>query len=228
MNLLVPKTPGQLRYVEALRNYQKPIVVATGPAGSGKTLFACQEAVERLGRRQVDRVILTRPLVAADEELGYLPGTLERKMDPWTRPMFDILGNYFTQSRIKQLVKDRVIEIAPLAYMRGRTFDGCFVVADEMQNTTPNQMKMLLTRVGEGSKMVVTGDAEQCDLRDGIGGLSDLFPRMEDGVLEYLEHVVLESEDIQRHQDIHARGRSRSKEQEPGESREATMNRKAL
>jgi phosphate starvation-inducible PhoH-like protein len=141
MNLLVPKTPGQLRYVEALRNYQKPIVVATGPAGSGKTLFACQEAVERLGHRQVDRVILTRPLVAADEELGYLPGTLERKMDPWTRPMFDILGNYFSNSRIKQLVKDKVIEIAPLAYMRGRTFDGCFVVADEMQNTTPNQTK---------------------------------------------------------------------------------------
>ena len=199
MNLLVPKTPGQLKYVEALRNYQKPIVVATGPAGSGKTLFACQEAVERLGRRQVDRVILTRPLVAADEELGYLPGTLERKMDPWTRPMFDILGNYFSQSRIKQLVKDKVIEIAPLAYMRGRTFDDCFVVADEMQNTTPNQMKMLLTRIGEGSKMVVTGDAEQCDLRDGIGGLSDLFPRMEDGVLEYIEHVILEADDIQRH-----------------------------
>ena len=199
MNLLVPKTPGQLRYVEALRNYQKPIVVATGPAGSGKTLFACQEAVERLGRRQVDRVILTRPLVAADEELGYLPGTLERKMDPWTRPMFDILGNYFSQSRIKQLVKDKVIEIAPLAYMRGRTFDDCFVVADEMQNTTPNQMKMLLTRIGEGSKMVVTGDAEQCDLKDGIGGLSDLMPRMEGDVLEYIEHIVLESEDIQRH-----------------------------
>jgi len=199
MNLLVPKTPGQLRYVEALRNYQKPIVVATGPAGSGKTLFACQEAVERLGHRQVDRVILTRPLVAADEELGYLPGTLERKMDPWTRPMFDILGNYFSQSRIKQLVKDKVIEIAPLAYMRGRTFDDCFVVADEMQNTTPNQMKMLLTRIGEGSKMVVTGDAEQCDLKDGIGGLSDLLPRMEGDVLEYIEHVVLETEDIQRH-----------------------------
>ena len=199
MNLLAPKTPGQLRYVEALRNYQKPIVVATGPAGSGKTLFACQEAVERLGHRQVDRVILTRPLVAADEELGYLPGTLERKMDPWTRPMFDILSNYFSQSRIKQLVKDKVIEIAPLAYMRGRTFDDCFVVADEMQNTTPNQMKMLLTRVGEGSKMVVTGDTEQCDLKDGIGGLSDLLPRMEGDVLEYIEHVVLESEDIQRH-----------------------------
>jgi len=199
MNLLVPKTPGQLRYVEALRNYQKPIVVATGPAGSGKTLFACQEAVERLGHRQVDRVILTRPLVAADEELGYLPGTLERKMDPWTRPMFDILGNYFSQSRIKQLVKDKVIEIAPLAYMRGRTFDDCFVVADEMQNTTPNQMKMLLTRIGEGSKMVVTGDAEQCDLKDGIGGLSDLLPPMEGDVLEYIEHVVLDTEDIQRH-----------------------------
>ena len=199
MNLLVPKTPGQLKYVEALRNYQKPIVVVTGPAGSGKTLFACQEAVENLGRRQVDKVILTRPLVAAGEELGYLPGNIEHKMDPWTRPMFDMLGNYFSQSRIKQLVKDKVIEIAPLAYMRGRTFEGCFVVADEMQNTTPNQMKMLLTRLGGHSKMVVTGDTEQCDLRDGIGGLSDLLPRMESDVLEYIEHVILESEDIQRH-----------------------------
>ena len=199
MNLLVPKTPGQLKYVEALRNYQKPIVIVTGPAGSGKTLFACQEAVENLGRRQVDKVILTRPLVAAGEELGYLPGNIEHKMDPWTRPMFDMLGNYFSQSRIKQLVKDKVIEIAPLAYMRGRTFEGCFVVADEMQNTTPNQMKMLLTRLGGHSKMVVTGDTEQCDLRDGIGGLSDLLPRMESDVLEYIEHVILESEDIQRH-----------------------------
>ncbi len=199
MNLLTPRTPGQLKYVEALRNYRKPIVVATGPAGSGKTLFACQEAVDRLGHRQIEKIIFTRPIVTADEDLGYLPGTLERKMDPWTRPMFDIMSNYFSQSRIKQLMKDRVIEIAPLAYMRGRTFDSCFVVADEMQNTTPKQMKMLLTRIGEESKMVVTGDAEQCDLNDGIGGLSDLLPRMENGELDYIERVILEAEDIQRH-----------------------------
>lgn len=199
MSRLIPRTPGQLKYLEALQNYRKPVVVATGPAGSGKTLFACQEAVERLGRRQVDRIILTRPIVSVDEELGHLPGTLERKMDPWTRPMFDIMGNYFATSRIKQMVKDRTIEIAPLAYMRGRTFDNCFVVADEMQNSTPNQLKMLMTRVGEETKMVVTGDVDQCDLRIGSGGLADLVYRIDGRNLEYLEHILLEAEDVQRH-----------------------------
>ena len=195
----VPKSPGQIRYLELLRNPRKPVVIATGPAGSGKTLFACQEAVERLSQKMVDRVVLTRPMVSVGEDLGYLPGTLEMKMDPWTRPMFDILDGYFTSSRIKQMIKNRTIEISPLAYMRGRTFDSCFVVADEMQNSTINQMKMLLTRVGEGSKMVVTGDVDQCDITDGLGGLSDLLPRLEDSRLNYLEHIVLLDEDIQRH-----------------------------
>ena len=199
MNLLVPKTPGQSKYLEVLKDIRKPLVICTGPAGSGKTHFACQEAVESLSRRRVDRVVLTRPIVSVDEELGYLPGTMERKMDPWTRPMFDILANYYSNSKIKQMVKDRVIEISPLAYMRGRTFEGCFVVADEMQNSTLNQMKMLLTRIGDDTKMVVTGDAEQCDLGEGIGGLSDLLPRLDDKELEYLEHVILEADDIQRH-----------------------------
>jgi len=175
------------------------MVVATGPAGSGKTLFACQEAVERLSRKAVDRVVLTRPMVTVDEDLGYLPGTMEMKMDPWTRPMFDILDGYFASSRIKQMVRSRVIEIAPLAYMRGRTLENCFVVADEMQNSTTNQMKMLLTRMGEGTKMVLTGDTDQCDLPEGFGGLIDLLPRIEDADMKYLEHIMLESEDIQRH-----------------------------
>ncbi len=197
--LLVPKTPAQVTYLEALKNFKKPLVVATGPAGTGKTLFACQEALERLSKRQIDRLVLTRPIVTADEDLGFLPGNIERKMDPWTRPMFDIMHNYFSSSRIKQLARDKVIEISPLAYMRGRTFDNCFVVADEMQNSTPNQIKMLMTRVGEGSKMVVTGDVDQCDLRTDDGGLSDLLYRIEDKDLEYIEHVILGAEDVQRH-----------------------------
>lgn len=199
MNKIVPKTAGQIKYVKILKQFQKPLVICTGPAGSGKTLFACQEAVERLTRREVKRVVLTRPIVSVDEELGYLPGTMERKMDPWTRPVFDILSNYYSSSKIKQMIKDKVIEISPLAYMRGRTFDGSFVIADEMQNSTVNQMKMLLTRIGDDSKMVVTGDTEQCDLRDGVGGLSDLLPRLENTQLKYIEHIILESKDIQRH-----------------------------
>lgn len=199
MKHIAPKSPGQIKYLDVLKNIRKPLVICTGPAGSGKTLFACQEAVERLSRRQVSRVVLTRPIVCVDEELGFLPGTMERKMDPWTRPMFDILSNYYSNSKVKQMVKDRVIEISPLAYMRGRTFDGCFVIADEMQNSTINQMKMLMTRIGDDTKMVVTGDTEQCDLRDGVGGLSDLLPRLEHKELEYLQHVTLEAEDIQRH-----------------------------
>jgi phosphate starvation-inducible protein PhoH and related proteins len=199
MNLLIPKTPGQIRYVEVLKKHAKPVVIAMGPAGSGKTLFACQEAVERLSRKHVDRIVLTRPLISADEELGYLPGSMEQKMDPWTRPMFDILHRYYSSSKVKQMVKNQIIEISPLAYMRGRTFDDCFVIADEMQNSTANQMKMLLTRVGEGTKLVVTGDIDQCDLKYGLGGLSDLVPRLEGKELEYLEHVVLEKQDVQRH-----------------------------
>ena len=199
MNLLIPNTPGQIRYVEVLKKHAKPVVIAMGPAGSGKTLFACQEAVERLSRKHVDRIVLTRPLVSADEELGYLPGSMEQKMDPWTRPMFDILHGYYSSSKVKQMVKNQIIEISPLAYMRGRTFDDCFVIADEMQNSTANQMKMLLTRVGEGTKLVVTGDIDQCDIKYGLGGLSDLVPRLEGKELEYLEHVVLEKQDVQRH-----------------------------
>ena len=197
--LLIPKTPAQVKYLETLQNFKKPLVIATGPAGTGKTLFACQEALDRLSKKQIDRVVLTRPIVTVDEDLGFLPGNIERKMDPWTRPMFDIMHNYFSSSRIKQLTRDKVIEIAPLAYMRGRTFDNCFVVADEMQNSTSNQIKMLMTRVGESTKMVVTGDVDQCDLRSGDGGLSDIIYRIEDKDLQYIEHVILGAEDVQRH-----------------------------
>jgi phosphate starvation-inducible PhoH-like protein len=197
LKTLLPKTPVQAKYLKALRSNLKPLVVATGPAGSGKTLFACQTAVEGLAAGKFKKMILTRPIVSVDEELGFLPGNIDEKMDPWTRPMFDILQNYYSKSQIAHMVKSKTIEISPLAYMRGRTFEESFIIGDEMQNTTQNQMKMMLTRLGENSKMVITGDADQCDVPES--GLVDLIYRMSDQELEYLDHIVLSDEDIQRH-----------------------------
>ena len=145
-----PKTPGQCKYMLALRS-QKPIIIGTGPAGSGKTMLACQIAIENIHKYSRSRVILTRPIVAADEDMGYLPGDLFQKMEPWTKPMYDIFEKHLTHNQM-----DRSIVIEPLGYMRGRTFDDTIIIADEMQNSTPNQMKMLLTRVGEGTRLIVT------------------------------------------------------------------------
>ena len=197
LQILLPKTPVQVKYLKALRSNLKPLVVATGPAGSGKTLFACQTAAEGLAAGKFKKMILTRPIVSVDEELGFLPGNIDEKMDPWTRPMFDILQNYYSKSQITHMVKSKTVEISPLAYMRGRTFEDSFIIGDEMQNTTQNQMKMMLTRLGENSKMVITGDADQCDVQES--GLVDLIYRMSDQELEYLDHIVLSDEDIQRH-----------------------------
>lgn len=200
--MLIPRTPNQARYVKSLQNVSKPIVIATGPPGSGKTAFPCQVAAEQFKSGDVQKIVLTRPIVCAGEDLGYLPGSIENKMDPWTRPMFDILENYFARTRIKQMVDNRTIEIAPLAYMRGRTFNNCFIIADEMQNSTQQQMKMILSRLGEDSQMAVTGDTEQCDLLDPeLSGLNHLLFKL-DGYkeqLEYIEQVILDADDIQRH-----------------------------
>jgi phosphate starvation-inducible PhoH-like protein len=141
-----PKTPGQCKYALALRS-PKPIVIGTGPAGSGKTMLACQIALEHVAKYQRPKIVLTRPIVAADEDMGYLPGDMDQKMEPWTKPMFDIFEQYFSYNQI-----DRFVKIEPLGYMRGRTFNNTLIIADEMQNSTPNQMKMLLTRVGDGTK----------------------------------------------------------------------------
>jgi phosphate starvation-inducible PhoH-like protein len=153
-----PQTAGQCKYMLALRS-PKPIVIGTGPAGSGKTMLACQIALEHVHKYQRPKIVLTRPIVAADEDMGYLPGDMDQKMEPWTKPMFDIFEQYFSHSQM-----DRFINIEPLGYMRGRTFNNTLIIADEMQNATPNQMKMLLTRVGKGTKLIVTGDLEQSDL----------------------------------------------------------------
>jgi phosphate starvation-inducible PhoH-like protein len=187
-----PKTAGQCRYMLALRS-NKPIVIGTGPAGSGKTMLACQIAVEMISKHPRSNVILTRPIVPADEDIGYLPGDMESKMEPWTKPMYDIFEKGLTHNQM-----DRCIRIEPLGYMRGRTFDHTLIIADEMQNSTPNQMKMLLTRVGEGTKLVVTGDLEQSDLGPE-NGLADLIYKMQCVNLEYMKHVEMEDDDIVRH-----------------------------
>tara|TARA_B100001939_G_scaffold140470_1_gene121586 strand:+ start:3548 stop:4120 length:573 start_codon:yes stop_codon:yes gene_type:complete len=176
----------------ALRS-NKPIVIGTGPAGSGKTMLACQIAVELISKYPRSGVVLTRPIVPADEDIGYLPGDMESKMEPWTKPMYDIFEKGLTHNQM-----DRCIRIEPLGYMRGRTFDHTLIIADEMQNSTPNQMKMLLTRVGEGTKLVVTGDLEQSDLGPD-NGLADLIYKMQCVDLEYMKHVEMEDDDIVRH-----------------------------
>ena len=183
-----PKTPGQCKYMLALRS-SRPIVIGTGPAGSGKTMLACQIALDHVQKQQRPRIVLTRPIVAADEDIGYLPGDMNEKMEPWIKPMFE----YFSYNQI-----ERYVTIEPLGYMRGRTFTNTLIIADEMQNATRNQMKMLLTRVGEGTKLIVTGDLEQSDLGTD-NGLEDLVYRMQCQDLEYIVHVEMEDDDIIRH-----------------------------
>ena len=187
-----PKTPGQCEYLRVIQS-PKPIVIATGPAGSGKTMFGCQVAAEKLANKECKRLILTRPIVAADEDMGYLPGEMERKMEPWIRPMMDVFENYLTRNQLEKHVC-----IEPLGFMRGRTFNDSFIIADEMQNSTPNQMKMLLTRLGDDSKMIVMGDLKQSDLGPR-NGLADLVKRIKGLDLEYIEHVIMDDEDILRH-----------------------------
>ena len=187
-----PKTPGQCKYMLALRS-NKPIVIGTGPAGSGKTMLACQIAMEHILKYPRAKVVLTRPIVAADEDMGYLPGDMDEKMEPWTKPMYDIFEQFMTHNQM-----DRCIRIEPLGYMRGRTFNQTLIIADEMQNSTPNQMKMLLTRIGIETKLVVTGDLEQSDLGSD-NGLENLVYKMQCLDLDYIEHVEMEDEDIIRH-----------------------------
>ena len=173
-----PKSENQSRYVSLLKSSDMPIVLGIGPAGCGKTLFACVTAIEELKAGNIQKIILTRPIVPVEEEeLGFLPGNLVNKMDPWTRPIFDIFLEFYQQRDLDAMIMTGVIEVSPLAYMRGRTFKNAFIIADEMQNSTPNQMLMLTTRIGNGSKMVITGDLKQSD-RSLKNGLLDFMTRL--------------------------------------------------
>ena len=195
---IIPRNRNQENYVLSLMNNTKSIVFGIGPAGTGKTLLACQAAVKSFIQNDVDKIIVTRPAVSADEDLGFLPGTLEEKMAPWTRPIFDVLREYFNAREIEGMIEEGIIEIAPLAYMRGRTFKHSFILADEMQNATPNQMKMLLTRLGEGSMMAVTGDLAQADrIRDN--GLINFTTLLRNSDTSHLDIVRFAKGDIERH-----------------------------
>jgi len=171
---IVPRTRNQERLVLALQDESQHIVITAGPAGTGKTYLAMLAAVKAFREGEVDRIILTRPAVGVeDEKHGFLPGDLNQKMDPWVRPLTDILREYYRQQDIAAMIDEQKIEIAPLAFMRGRTFKNAYIIADEMQNATPAQCKMLMTRIGENSKIVITGDVEQTDRNKANSGRAD-------------------------------------------------------
>lgn len=192
------RSANQKQYLEMLQDEATSIVLAIGPAGTGKTMLAVQNGIKMYQEGLVDKIIVTRPAVSVDEDLGFLPGTLNEKMAPWTRPIFDVLGEYYQTKDIAKMLDEGVIEISPLAYMRGRTFKNAYIVADECQNTTINQMKMLLTRLGEGSKMVVTGDLAQAD-RLNDNGLVDFCNLLGSKQLKHIDIIEFDHKDIERH-----------------------------
>jgi phosphate starvation-inducible PhoH-like protein len=196
---LSPRNANQELYVRKLQDDAKSIILAIGPAGTGKTMLAVQNGIRLFQEGKVDKIIVTRPAVSVDEDLGFLPGTLNEKMAPWTRPIFDVLGEYYQQKDIAKMLEDGTIEISPLAYMRGRTFKNAYIIADECQNTTVNQMKMLLTRLGDGSRMVVTGDLAQADrLNDnGLINFCNLLGGKQG--LKHVDIVQFNAKDIERH-----------------------------
>lgn len=196
---IIPRNANQETYLLKLLDSKKHIVFGIGPAGTGKTLLAVQVAIKLFKEGVIDQIVVTRPAVSVDEELGFLPGTLEQKMAPWTRPLFDVFKEYWTAREIEGMLEEGIIEIAPLAFMRGRTFRNSFIIADEMQLSTSSQMKMLLTRIGEGSKMAVTGDLEQAD-RGEDNGLKDFLRLVDNKTSLGFEIVKFDQKDVERHQ----------------------------
>ena len=196
---IVPRNLAQETYLELLKNPKKYIVFAIGPAGTGKTMLGVQMAIKQLREGVISKIVITRPAVSVDEEHGFLPGTLNQKMEPWTRPIMDVFEEYYHPREIANMLDDGTIEISPLAYMRGRTFKNAYIVADEMQNATPSQMKMLLTRIGEGSRMVVTGDLNQAD-RPKENGLLDFVNLYKEADSQrYLGMAYFDASHIERH-----------------------------
>jgi len=204
------KTANQKKYFNELTNPDTTITIGTGPAGCGKTYLACHAALNTLRQKECSKIILTRPTISVDDEqIGFLPGAVQQKMDPWTRPLFDIMKEMFNPAQIQTMINNEIIEISPLAYMRGRTFKDAYIVADEMQNSSPNQMLMLMTRVGENTKMAITGDLMQSDRihtssHPQKNGLQDLIERLNDYNHDHdytdnaIKHIQLDTEDIQR------------------------------
>jgi phosphate starvation-inducible PhoH-like protein len=199
---ITPKNENQQSYLNSLDNDSNHIVFAIGPAGTGKTMIAVQWAINQYKEGFADKIVITRPAVSVDEEHGFLPGDLNEKMAPWTRPIFDVFHENFCKKEVERQLREGIIEISPLAYMRGRTFKNAVIVADEMQNCTPNQMKMLLTRLGQGSKMVVTGDLQQAD-RPSNNGLLQFLGLYNNFVNHrYVKICQFTKFDIERHEAV--------------------------
>lgn len=197
---LVPRTRNQEQLVLALQDSAQHIVVTVGPAGTGKTYLAMLAAVQALRSGECDRIVLTRPAVGVEgESHGFLPGDLNQKMEPWTRPLLDVMREYYRAQDIATMIQDQVVEIAPLAFMRGRTFKNSWIIADEMQNATPAQAKMLMTRIGQNSRIVITGDVEQADRSNGDNGLMDLCARLQAKPVSGIAVCELTARDVQRH-----------------------------
>ena len=197
-----PRSISQKKYMSILNDSSQKIVIATGPAGTGKTLLATEAGIRNFIEAKCEKLIFVRPAVTTDEEIGFLPGTLEDKLAPFIRPLYDVLYNFITPQEVTQLLEEKIIEISPLAYMRGRTFKNCWIVADEMQNSTISQMKMMLTRLGEGSRLIITGDLEQNDRHGEINGLEDFLYRFNDkkSSSPLISLIEFESKDIERSQ----------------------------
>ena len=200
---LIPQSINQEKYIIALTDPETDIVMVSGPAGTGKTYLAMLAAIKAMKQGDCEKILLTRPAVAVDDEKhGFLPGDLNEKMEPWVRPLFDVLREFYTATELEYMVKEQVIEIAPLAFCRGRNFKHSWIILDEAQNATPSQLKMLMTRIGEGSKIVITGDVEQTDRKTLDNGLLDLKSRLRIHNVPGMVACEFDTKDIRRHEII--------------------------
>ena len=201
--VLVPKSLNQEKYIIALLDQDTDIVVVSGPAGTGKTYLAILAAVKALRAGECNRIVLTRPAVAVeDEDHGFLPGDLNEKLAPWVRPMVDILHEYYTVKELTEMMAEQTIEFSPLGFMRGRTFKDSIIILDEGQNAKPGQLKMLMTRIGQNSKIIITGDTDQTDQKKADNGLLDLVNRLDKRPVHGITACEFEVKDVQRHRII--------------------------
>lgn len=197
---LIPKSINQEKYIIALTDPETDIVMVSGPAGTGKTYLAMLAAINAMRHGECDKILLTRPAVAVDDEKhGFLPGDLNSKMEPWVRPLFDVLREFYSTNELEYMLKEQIIEITPLAYCRGRNFKHSYIILDEAQNATPSQIKMLLTRIGENSKIIITGDVEQTDRQTLDNGLLDLKHRLAMKPVKGMTACEFDKKDIRRH-----------------------------